>query len=207
MIIAVAALLISFKSNARRPSYSSYNEIVDKLQRHRDGSYRGYRQPSRWNGKVHAGLGLSQVAFQSSSSDGDFAGTGHRGLFLGLGLELGKSHWGVEGSFKNLGKSEGSQLTHELREFNVNIFYKTPMNRWALRTGAGFNFRLLGVDDINTTATTTHFTPGFMFLIGAETFVSKMISLGVDLNYKNAFSQTAIDHRSFDLSFRADIHF
>lgn len=206
--LVILGLTLTSHTWAAKPSFSSYNQIVDKLQRHRDGRFRGYKRPKRsWAGPVHAGLGFSQVAFQSASSSSDTSSLDHRGLFVGLGIGLGQSRWALEGNFKNLGESLGKTQTHRLREFNLLAFFTTPLKKWSLKTGAGLDFRLLSRENQTSGSRQSDLTAGMLIVVGASRFISKTLSLGMDINYKNAFSQTTLDHRSFDFSLRADIHF
>jgi len=189
-------------------SYESYDDIVDKLSRYNDGSVIERKRYKPLHTRAHAGMGLSQTFFQSSSSDGDQNGLEHGGLMLSLGMDVFSSRWGIEGSFQNFGRSQGATSQYQLREWNMKAFYKPQIGLdWFLRVGGGVSSRFLKVKNLDTQAEREWNTPSLSLTLGVDTYLTRMLSFGADLNYKNALIQDTIDSQSIDVSFRIDTHF
>ncbi len=199
-------LVFCLSANA---NYESYDEIVTKLSSYesveRDPNP-AYRSDIRTFSRAHIGLGIAQTFFDADAAALDSSMQNQGGLLINVGVDVLNQHWGLEGSYTNFGTQNTSGSEIKLREFAIKGLYKPSLNKtWSLRLGLGVSSRFL---DINNPSTNEAYkTPSGLFLFGVDSYISKFISVGADLNFKTAMIDDTIDKNSVDLAFRVDTHF
>jgi hypothetical protein len=190
--------------------FENYDQIVDKLSRYTDTKKEvRSRQSSslRDYSMAHLGLGLAQTFY----STGDSGLTSERmqnqgGLLINVGVDLFNPRWGLEGSFANFGRMNGSDADIQLREFSLKALYKpTLSNNWNMRMGVGMSSRFLNIN--SELGDASYRTPSGLFTLGIDSYINSFISVGADLNFKTAMIGDTVDKNSVDLSFRVDTHF
>lgn len=201
-------LLATVSTQAFDDVYEGYEDIVDRLTADTDNYYNRSRIDFRKLTRAHAGIGMSQTFYQSSSSDGDRNGLRHGGLMLALGVDLLSRSWTIEGIYHNFGRSEGQSTRFQLKEVALKLLYKPHfINSWFLRFGGGMSSRFLKVTNFETATGRNYQTPSLLANIGMDTFITDAISFGIDFNFKSALIEDTIDRRSVDVSLRLDTHF
>jgi hypothetical protein len=208
ILLCLIAFLISITGHAYGEGYENYDDIVDRLSADTDGLYKPRKGFRRNYTRAHAGIGLSQTFYQSSSSDGDRNGLRHGGMMLAFGVDLLTPRWAVEGAYHNFGRSEGETTRYQLKEVALKMFYKPNVYKsWFLRLGGGFSSRFLNITTFQDNRKQRHETPSMLITVGADTLLTSAVSFGVDLNIKNSLIEDTIDRRSVDVSLRIDTHF
>ena len=189
--------------------YESYDEIVSKLSKYNDENLsdnQAYRGEVRTYSRAHLGLGIAQTFYDADAVAFDSRMQNQGGLLINVGVDVLDEKWGLEGSYSNFGTANTDNTQIKLREFALKGLYKPSINKtWAMRLGFGVSSRFL---DLNNSETSESYrTPSGLFLIGVDSYITKMISVGADLNFKTAMINDTIDKNSVDLSFRVDTHF
>ena len=206
-LIFSIAFLLSLSAYAF-DEYEGYDDIVDRLTSDDDTFYNGYTLYGAQFTKAHAGIGMSQTFYNSSSAGGDSNGQRHGGMMIALGVDLLSRKWSVEGAFHNFGRSQGDNASFQLKEVALKLLYKPNIVRsWFLRVGGGLSSRFLQVTRYNDQSISKQETPSMLGTVGVDTYITNGISFGIDLNLKNSLIQDTIDRRSVDVSLRLDTHF
>lgn len=205
----IAFIAILFASVLSFAQYENYDEIVDKLSKYNDQERtdnQAYRAQTRTYSRAHLGLGITQTFFDADAVAFDSRMQNQGGLIINVGVDLLSEKWGIEGSYANFGTNNSNETRTKLREFTLKGLYKPSINKtWSMRVGAGISSRFL---DINNSQTSESYkTPSGLFLIGINSYINSVISIGADLSFKTAMIDDTIDKNSVDLAFRVDTHF
>lgn len=207
-LFTIPLLLFSFSSTTLA-DYENYDEIVDKLSKASEDEVRenpAYRTEIRTFSRAHLGLGLVQTLYDADTANFNSPMQNQGGLIVNLGVDVFNQYWGLEGSYANYGSSNSDNTTLKLREFTVKGLYKPSINKtWSVRLGLGVSSRFLDVT--NNGRGQSAKTPSGVFLIGVESYISSLISLGADFSLKSAMIGDTIDKNSADFIFRIDTHF
>lgn len=202
-------LLVLLANLPALADYENYDEIVDKLSKYSDGDLRenqAYRTEVRTFSRAHLGLGLVQTIYDADSENLSRSMQNQGGLIVNVGVDVFNQYWGLEGSYANYGNNRTQNATLKLREFAVKGLYKPTLNKtWSMRLGLGFSSRFLDVNSLNGGQSAK--TPSSLFLVGVESYISSMVSLGADFSLKTAMISDTIDKNSADFIFRIDTHF
>lgn len=206
----LSLLLIVFVGAPAFAQYESYDEIVEKLSKYTDTTpIKRSSKPSfetRDFAMVHAGLGITQTFYDADAAGLNSSMQNQGGLLINIGADVLSRKWAIEGSFANYGRTETSNSNIKLREYTLKGLYKPSITKnWSMRLGLGFSSRFLDVQ--NAVTNQSYKTPSGLFLMGIDTYISRMISVGADLNFKTSMIDDTIDKNSVDLSFRVDTHF
>lgn len=187
-------------------SYESYDEIVDRLTRQQN-TYKSFslQQVEADPDKIHMGMGLvhsfySLRGLESSGSTYDQGGVG-----FSIGIDLFKSKWLAEGTFKNLGSKTFNYDNISLREFELRAIHRPwSYRRLQVKWGAGVGARYISVTGDTSS---NEQTPTLLGLLGMDAYLGAGISIGPEFNLKKTFTGISSNNIAADIALRIDAHF
>lgn len=195
--------------------YISYDRIVDDLQTE---SKRQTRETNRVRSKlsylgpdpfenvwIHAGVGFAQTTANIDLPSGGSTHMSARGIQAAVGIDILGPNLSAEGTVRNFGETEDSASKIQLKEFDLKIFAKHREGRFGLRGGAGLSARYMTVKTPSDVFEVT--TPASVLQLGGDLYLSKSISVGLDLSARTAMIAETFDRTSYDGTIRLDTHF
>ncbi len=195
--------------------YISYDRIVDDLQ---SESKRQTRETNRMRSKVsnlgpdpfenvwiHAGVGFAQTAANLELPAGGWVHMAARGIQAAIGIDILGPNLAAEGTVRNFGETEDSASKVQLKEFDLKIFAKHREGRFGVRGGAGLSARYMTAKTPTDVFEVT--TPASVLQLGGDLYITKSISVGLDLSARTAMISETFDRTSYDGTIRLDTHF
>ena len=155
----------------------------------------------------HAGFGLITSA-ATVKIDGREQNKYQNGFQISLGVDLFSDVWAAEGVIRNFGTSYSGSETRSLREFDLKVLYRNRLNAESgLRYGAGLGTRYFKITDDASGLAINDATPVTTLFGGMDTYLSKSLSLGVEVGARAAMITRTIDKNSIDVTLRLDTYF
>ena len=158
---------------------------------------------------LHGGVGLVSsylnVGTKSSSLSGLLTG-----VEASFGIDLFSSYWLAEGSIRSFGSDQIAKDLHiSLREFDLKLIHRNPLNQHMLmRFGTGLSARYMDASGpLIPEGRLMQTTPAMILMLGLQAYLTRGVSLGADLSYRNPLIEETIDRSSLDASLRLDAHF
>lgn len=212
----VAPSLASAQSTSEADEdYISYDRIVDDLQ---SESKRQTRETNRVRSRltylgpdpfeniwIHAGVGFAQTTANIDLPSGGSAHMSARGIQAAVGIDILGPSLSAEGTVRNFGENEDSASKIQLKEFDLKIFAKHREGRFGLRGGGGLSARYMTVKTSSDVFEVT--TPASVLQLGGDLYLSKSVSVGLDLSARTAMIAETFDRTSYDGTIRLDTHF
>lgn len=134
-----------------------------------------------------------------------------RGVEFSFGIDLLSRHWIAEGAVRSFQPENLDSKTQiSLREFDLKLVHQdTLSDKTSYRLGAGLTSRYLKFRSRvpSRVVKDRYTTPGALFFIGAEIFISPKISFGPDVSYRTALIDETVDRQSLDANLRLNAHF
>ena len=171
---------------------------------------------------IHAGIGIVNSHISLAPTGIKEVSGFHKGVEATLGIDLFSKYWRAEGAVRSFGDEKIADSAVSLKEFDLKIVYE-DYARKGLKYSIGFGLAAryldityngpLTADELSPSAaigalvTEKHTTPSSLISVGASTYVSKGLSLGVEFSYRSALITETIDKSSFDALIRIDTHF
>lgn len=183
----------------------SYEQLVDRLSKKR-ATVLSPRDTTFDSIRLHAGVGLltSVANIHTSGADAKL----QNGFDLSLGVDLFSPNWTSEFAIRNFGTTESGSESRSLREFAIKTFYRSGINqKIAWKIGGGFGSRSLRVTDVARNIYINETSPALIGFGGLESFLSRNLSIGVELGVRTALSAKSVDQGSVDGAVRLDTHF
>lgn len=212
------ALILPLTSQAEE-NYLGYDDIVKELSRNSIKSKSV--TPSNLDPlemvKIHTGVAFSSAQLTVEDLNDSSASGFHQGIELNFGIDLFSPVWLAEGTVRSFGAKKFDNNKMSLKEFDLKFVHITPINYFVnFKFGLGIAARYLTVEpkkesEIVTLSTgpqkVEYSTPSSLITMGLQTFLTRSVSLGVDLAYRSAMIDETIDKRSIDANLRIDTHF
>lgn len=133
-----------------------------------------------------------------------------KGVEINLGIDLFSKYWLAEGSLRSFGEEEFSHSNASLKEFDLKLTYHNQLFPYIkVRTGGGIAARYLTYTDLDASPATKveYTTPSSLIYAGIQAELSRMMSLGLELSYRNTMIEETVDKSALDASVRIDAHF
>ncbi|MDX9730860.1 MAG: hypothetical protein RBT63_03725 [Bdellovibrionales bacterium] len=226
--LSLPALAQSSMSPDEDSDYIGYDSIVEDLQRKtrlnehearkaeaRAPSGRSTLSNSNFatndpfqNVWIHAGVGFVQMTQNISLPSGDSAHMAGRGVQATLGIDILGPSFAAEGSvrsFSEAGSGESDTTKIGLKEFDLKLLLKSRRAGFGLRAGAGLSARYMTIR--TPTKTFEETTPASVLTVGGDLYITRGLSLGLDLSARTAMISDTLDRASYDGTIRLDTHF
>ncbi len=206
-IFAIGSIAIASPNDSR---VYGYDAIVNELSRSqtRIPSYKG-ADPFDMV-EIHAGVGFANSLFSLATQGNDDSQFAVSGLQVSLGIDLFSKYWMAEGTIRNFGKTKRSNLESTLREFDLKLVYRSPINTFLkFKTGLGLSGRFLKLSEVTTDGVleTEYTTPSSLIFVGLSSHITNGISVGAEASGRLSMISDTIDKNSVDLTLRLDTHF
>lgn len=185
----------------------SYDDLVRQLQ----SSKRRAEFTSSPNAfdelSLHAGLGLVSATNQLQIGDtrGDRTLSGFQ---ISLGIDLFSPYWLSEVILRNFGTTEHHGEIRSLREVDLRVSYRALLSQGlGYRLGAGLGTRYFSFNNESRGIALRSETPCWLISGSLESYVSRNLSLGVELGLRSAFIRRSFDQSAIDVMVRLDTFF
>lgn len=197
----------SFSRAAGDVEELSYDDLVNQLQQKRKKVERTTADHPLDHLQIHAGVGLASSLnrLEIPGSRGDRSLNGFQ---ISVGIDLFSPDWASEFVLRNFGTSDRGSESRSLREMDLRVLYRNPLsNQLGYRVGAGLGTRYLRFNDPRLNISYSEETPCFVAFGGFESYLSKQVSLGLEMGARTALIDRTIDRSSLDLMVRLDTYF
>jgi hypothetical protein len=186
-----------------------YETIVNELTKSR--AQRDRRDAPRTDPfnlvKIHTGVGFTQSMIKIRKADGASTQGFQKGVQASLGIDLLSRNWFAEAAIRSFGEAElETNLVAQLKEFDLKIVYRSePLRTFGYRAGLGLATRNLSI--IEAGKERKFSTPSSIFLIGLDTNVSPLVTIGGEFSYRSALTTESDDRVAMDFALKLDAHF
>lgn len=189
-----------------------YESIVNQLNREMEGpAPRVQTKRSAFDPfsevMFHAGLGYAGLNQVITLSDGTNLHLNQRGMQVSFGIDLFSRNWLAEGTARSFGQSDELGTKASVQEFELKVVYHDRSGTGAAgyHLGAGLSGRYLNLQS-RSGEQVTYSTPMGVATAGLDFFMSEKVSLGFDLNARDALIAESPDKGSYDATLRLDFH-
>jgi hypothetical protein len=223
LIVIVALLSTSFVQADEGEEVLGYDEIVSQLSRSKtsasDVSSGG--DPFK-DVMFHFNIGINSTLMALSPETGDQRSS-LQGMEIGFGIDLFNPEWVAEGAFASYSEDNFEGARASLKEFSLRLTYRPFLARSIqARVGMGLAARYLNYkpaaegsnDEIEAAAASNNVgeaqeysTPASLFILGAQYNISKLLSLGTEINYRSTMVSDTIDRSAVTAGIRLDVNF
>lgn len=191
--------------------YLSYDEIIRNLDQGRVSAPINRDEDMLDRVRIHTSVGMVGTYVNVAPASGK-AFTGLlQGFEASFGIDLFDPSWVTEFGMRSFSEAElnDKQTTLSLREFDLKVVYQPMLtSSLRLRVGAGVAARYLNYDDrLDSKSRKEYVTPASILETGIMAKLTQMLSLGIDLAYRNRLIGDTIDQSALDSTIKADINF
>jgi hypothetical protein len=224
--LTLLSLMLLFNTSVQAQSSSDdlvgFDGIIKELSTGSKSRYLYDNSNPFDNILIHAGIGLVTSHISLAPNGIKEVSGFHKGIEATLGIDLFSKYWKAEGSVRSFGDEKISDFPVSLKEFDLKIVYEDYVRK-SLKYSIGFGLAAryldityegpLSADEIISSAASSalisekHTTPSSLISVGASTYISKGLSLGVEFSYRSALISETIDKSAFDALVRIDTHF
>jgi hypothetical protein len=209
LVFSVVALGLGFKSFAQ--DYYSYDEIVKTLDQGRVSTPAKQIENPFDKIKMHAAVGMVGSYITVAPKSGKQMSGVMNGFDATFGIDLFDPQWVTEFGMRSFNEARMNDRTTRLslREFDLKVVYQPMITRTIrARIGGGLAARYLTYDSsLDNSGMEKYTTPASILKAGFIAKLTDMLSLGVDLSYRNRLISETIDQNSLDSTIRADLSF
>lgn len=201
--ITLSPALVQAKAPADGQDYQevTYDDLLNELSAKKTAYHQDSKSPFD-EVMIHAGLGYVNSFSNFRVGDANL-NRYENGLQLSLGIDLFSPNWYAEGVFSNYGVSDQGSEEINLKEFDLKVGYKAPINPfWAYSFGTGIANRFLKISDPGRDINVNENTPSFMLSGGVYATPSKNISIGLEADARTPFISNTADKDSYDFALR-----
>lgn len=157
--------------------------------------------------KIHTGIGFTQSLLRVRKNNGDSVEGFNKGIQASLGIDLFSKNWFAEAVIRSFGDSEfDDNIIVQLKEFDLKVVYRSnPHNTFGFRTGLGLASRNISITELGSERSFS--TPSSILLLGLDTNISEMLTIGGEFSYRSSFTSESDDRVAMDFALKIDAHF
>lgn len=194
--------LLVFVCSAGDKPYESYDEIVNRLSNYKQKQSAENLSTTVPIEKMHMSFGLSNTT--TRIADKNLGGVNQSGFLIGAATPLITQQLFLEGFGKFYQATSQNNAESNLKQFELRLSHKEPLNFAILNFGIGTSARFLSLHYENESV--SYRIPSLLLTAGLERRIANRLSVACDFGYHRSLRDSPNGKNTAEFVFRLNYH-